>query len=63
MGSMSIFHWLLVLLVIGLLFGTDRLRNMGKDLGIAVRQFKEGLNDNFPSEKEGPHSSDKDNKV
>ncbi|WP_092483796.1 Sec-independent protein translocase subunit TatA [Candidatus Ichthyocystis hellenicum] len=63
MGSMSIFHWLLVLLVVGLLFGTDRLRNMGKDLGVAVRQFKEGLNDDFSSEKDDPTSTDKDNKV
>ncbi len=45
MGSMSILHWLLVMLVLGLFFGTDRLRNMGRDLGVAFRQFKEGLND------------------
>jgi sec-independent protein translocase protein TatA len=43
MGSLSIWHWLIVLLVVVLIFGTKKLRNIGSDLGGAVRDFKEGL--------------------
>ncbi|MEQ1813932.1 MAG: Sec-independent protein translocase subunit TatA [Candidatus Nitrotoga sp.] len=43
MGSFSIWHWLVVLLVIILIFGTKKLRNMGSDLGGAVKGFKEGM--------------------
>ena len=45
MGSFSIWHWLIVLLVIVLIFGTKKLRNIGGDLGGAVREFKKGLNE------------------
>lgn len=43
MGSFSIWHWLIVLLVVILIFGTKKLRNMGSDLGGAVKGFKEGM--------------------
>ncbi len=43
MGSLSIWHWLIVLLVVVLIFGTKKLRNIGQDLGGAVRGFKEGM--------------------
>jgi sec-independent protein translocase protein TatA len=43
MGSISIWHWLIVLLVVVLIFGTKKLRNMGQDLGGAVKGFKEGM--------------------
>ncbi len=43
MGSFSIWHWLVVLLVIILVFGTSKLKNMGKDLGSAIKGFKEGV--------------------
>ncbi len=43
MGSFSIWHWLIVLLVVVLIFGTKKLRNMGGDLGGAVKGFKEGM--------------------
>lgn len=43
MGSFSIWHWLIVLLIVLLIFGTKKLRNMGADLGGAVRGFKEGM--------------------
>jgi sec-independent protein translocase protein TatA len=43
MGSFSIWHWLIVLLVIILIFGTKKLRNIGSDLGGAVKGFKEGV--------------------
>ncbi len=43
MGSLSIWHWLIVLLVVVLIFGTKKLRNIGADLGGAVKGFKDGL--------------------
>jgi len=43
MGSLSIWHWLIVLLVVILVFGTKKLRNLGSDLGGAVKGFKEGI--------------------
>jgi sec-independent protein translocase protein TatA len=43
MGSLSIWHWLIVLVIVMLVFGTKKLRNMGSDLGGAVKGFKEGM--------------------
>ena len=43
MGSFSIWHWLIVLVIVLLVFGTKKLRNLGSDLGGAVRGFKEGV--------------------
>jgi sec-independent protein translocase protein TatA len=43
MGSLSIWHWVIVLVVVMLIFGTKKLRNVGTDLGGAVRGFKEGM--------------------
>lgn len=43
MGSFSIWHWLIVLVIVALVFGTKKLRNMGEDLGGAVRGFKTGM--------------------
>jgi sec-independent protein translocase protein TatA len=43
MGSFSIWHWLIVLLVVLLIFGTKKLRNIGADLGNAVKGFKDGM--------------------
>jgi len=43
MGSFSIWHWLIVLLVVVLIFGTKKLRNIGTDLGGAVKGFREGM--------------------
>ena len=51
MGSFSIWHWLIVLVIVLLVFGTKKLRNIGEDLGGAVRGFKEGL-------KEGENKSE-----
>lgn len=45
MGSFSIWHWLIVLLIVALVFGTKRLRSIGSDLGSAVKGFKEGVKD------------------
>ena len=43
MGSFSIWHWLIVLLVVVLIFGTKKLKNVGSDLGAAVKGFKDGV--------------------
>ncbi len=43
MGSFSIWHWLIVLVIVLLIFGTKKLRNIGADLGGAVKGFKEGM--------------------
>ncbi len=43
MGTFSIWHWLVVLLIVVLVFGTKKLRNIGQDLGGAVKGFKEGM--------------------
>lgn len=43
MGTWSIWHWLVVLVIVLLIFGTKKLRNIGTDLGGAVRGFKEGM--------------------
>ncbi|ARP93057.1 Sec-independent protein translocase subunit TatA [Bordetella genomosp. 13] len=45
MGSFSIWHWLIVLVIVALVFGTKKLRNMGSDLGGAVKGFKDGMKD------------------
>jgi sec-independent protein translocase protein TatA len=45
MGSFSIWHWLIVLLIVVMVFGTKKLRNMGADLGGAVKGFKDGMRD------------------
>jgi len=45
MGSLSIWHWLIVLLIVVMVFGTKKLKNMGSDLGGAVKGFKDGMKD------------------
>jgi sec-independent protein translocase protein TatA len=52
MGSLSIWHWLIVLLVVVLVFGTKKLRNIGSDLGGAVKDFKEGMRSEDDSAKQ-----------
>lgn len=51
MGSFSIWHWLIVLLIVVMVFGTKKLKNMGSDLGGAVKGFKDGM-------KEGGQTDD-----
>ena len=43
MGTFSVWHWLIVLLIVMLVFGTKKLRNIGEDLGGAVKGFKQGM--------------------
>ncbi|MCU0973066.1 MAG: Sec-independent protein translocase subunit TatA [Burkholderiales bacterium] len=59
MGSFSIWHWLIVLLVVLLIFGTKKLRNIGQDLGTAVKGFKDGMKDDNAASKspDAPHLS------
>ncbi|TAN72680.1 MAG: Sec-independent protein translocase subunit TatA [Gallionella sp.] len=61
MGSLSIWHWLIVLLVVVLIFGTKKLRNIGSDLGGAVKNFKEGVREDEP--KDGGGQDQRDGKV
>ena len=51
MGSMSIWHWLVVLVIVLLVFGTKKLRNIGSDLGGAVKGFKDGMKGEGEGEK------------
>ncbi|WP_434352596.1 Sec-independent protein translocase subunit TatA [Psychrobacter sp. HD31] len=45
MGGLSITHWLILLVVVALVFGTSKLKNIGKDVGGAVKDFKDAVND------------------
>ncbi|MCX7117913.1 MAG: Sec-independent protein translocase subunit TatA [Legionellales bacterium] len=60
MGSFSVWHWLIVLVIVVLVFGTKKLRNIGEDLGRGVRSFKEGLGELPSNEKKTPSESDED---
>lgn len=51
MGSLSIWHWLIVLVIVLLVFGTKKLRNVGTDLGGAVKGFKDGMKGEAEGEK------------
>ena len=70
MGSFSIWHWLIVLLIVVLVFGTKKLKNIGQDLGGAVKGFKDGMKEgstpdtpvpptNQVTASQGPAGSDK----
>lgn len=50
MGSFSIWHWLIVLLIVVMVFGTKKLKGMGSDLGSAVKGFKDGIKDGTDSD-------------
>ena len=52
MGSFSIWHWLIVLLIVVMIFGTKKLKNIGSDLGSAVKGFKDGVKDGGASPAE-----------
>ena len=53
MGTLSIWHWLIVLLVVMIIFGTKKLRSIGADLGGAVRGFKDGMKDGASEQTSG----------
>ncbi|MDN3922185.1 Sec-independent protein translocase subunit TatA [Roseateles violae] len=54
MGSFSIWHWLIVLVVVVLIFGTKKLGNIGSDLGRAVKGFKDGMKDGSADAPDAP---------
>ncbi|MDR2838522.1 MAG: Sec-independent protein translocase subunit TatA [Azonexus sp.] len=56
MGSFSIWHWLIVLVIVMLVFGTKKLRNIGQDLGGAVKGFKEGMKEANAEAKPAPEA-------
>lgn len=62
MGSFSIWHWLLVLLIIVLIFGTKKLKNIGHDLGYAIKNFKESMHGNTNPDDNSNLDSSKINK-
>jgi len=53
MGTFSIWHWVIVLIVVILVFGTAKIKNIGKDLGAAIKDFKKGLKED---ETESPNT-------
>jgi sec-independent protein translocase protein TatA len=57
MGSFSLVHWLIVLAVVVLVFGTKKLRNLGQDLGSAVKGFKDGLKESQPNADQAQHQN------
>ena len=60
MGSFSIWHWLIVLVIIMMVFGTKKLRNIGSDLGSAVKGFKDGMREgqeDKPADSQQPQQS------
>ena len=56
MGSFSIWHWAIVLLIVVLVFGTKKLKNIGQDLGGAVKGFKDGMKEGSTPETPVPPS-------
>jgi len=54
MGSFSIWHWLIVLLIVVIVFGTKKLKNIGSDLGGAVKGFKDGMKEGGTSPEDKP---------
>jgi len=55
MGSFSIWHWLIVLAIVVLVFGTKRLRNMGGDLGSAIKNFKSAMREGETDAEKNVH--------
>lgn len=43
MGELSVWHWLLVMVLVMMVFGTRKLRTLGQDLGGAVKGFKDAM--------------------
>ncbi len=58
MGSLSIGHWLIVLVIVLLIFGTKKLRNLGGDLGGAIKNFKSSMREGEADAKDQIASSE-----
>lgn len=63
MGSFSIWHWLVVLVIVALVFGTKKLRNIGEDLGGAVKGFKKGIKEAESEDDDIPPKQVVDEKI
>jgi sec-independent protein translocase protein TatA len=59
MGTFSIWHWLIVLAIVLLIFGTKKLRSLGGDLGSAIKNFKQSMKDEDNKPPEPPAGGDK----
>ena len=57
MGGMSLFHWIIILVIVMLVFGTKKLRNIGQDLGGAVKGFKDGMKSSEETKEQIAQSS------
>jgi sec-independent protein translocase protein TatA len=57
MGSFSIWHWLIVLLIVIMVFGTKKLKNIGGDLGGAVKGFKDGMKEGGTAPEDKPEAT------
>lgn len=58
MGTFSIWHWLIVLVIVMLVFGTKKLRNIGSDLGGAVKGFKDGMKEGTQAQADAKQVQD-----
>ncbi len=58
MGAMSVWHWLILLVVVALVFGTGKLKNLGSDLGGAIRGFKDGMKEEGQEDAKAPAASE-----
>jgi sec-independent protein translocase protein TatA len=61
MGELSIWHWLVVLVIVVIVFGTAKLRSVGKDLGHAIKDFKKASSEETDAKSEKIKNSDNQN--
>ena len=62
MGTLSIWHWLIVLAIVVLIFGTKKLRTLGGDLGAAIKNFKGAMKEGEPDSLQKPDAPPSDKK-
>jgi sec-independent protein translocase protein TatA len=63
MGSFSIWHWLVVLAIVVIIFGTKKLRNIGSDLGGAIKNFKDSMSAEGEAKKDGDENKEEPKKI
>ena len=63
MGTFSIWHWIVVLVIVLLIFGTKKLRNLGSDLGGAIKSFKQSMKDGGESGAQESGEDDEAKKI
>jgi len=57
---MSAIHWVIVVVIVLLVFGTSKLKNVGSDLGAAIKGFKKSMADGESAENKQLKGPDKD---